>query len=246
MRPRRFAQVLPLLLALLLPGGAAVAEERRPVVVELFTSQGCASCPPADALLGELATRPGVIALAFHVDYWDYIGWRDPYGDAAHTARQRDYAATLGLHMVYTPQMVIAGRHDVVGSQRAAVETALAEARADPLPLAVTLDRDGQLRIAGPEGVTGPGGAAILAVVYMTQAETAVAEGENGGRILSEYNIVRAVHALGDYGGGQQALPLDPERLKAAGPDAGSLDGCAILVQDRDSGRILGAAVVTE
>src|SRR5438105_11263765 len=95
---------------------AATAGAQAPVVIELFTSQGCESCPPADAYLGELARRADVVALAFHVDYWDYIGWKDPYASSAATARQRGYAAALGARVVYTPQMVIQGAAHEVGS----------------------------------------------------------------------------------------------------------------------------------
>src|SRR3546814_16619660 len=97
---------------------AAGPGEGRPVVVELFTSQGCSSCPPADALLVELAREPSILALSFHVDYWDYIGWEDPFAEAQYTERQRDYVDRLGLRYVYTPQMVIDGRHNAVGSNQ--------------------------------------------------------------------------------------------------------------------------------
>ena len=93
----------------------AAGRSQRPVVLELFTSQGCSSCPPADALLGELAKRDEVVTLAFHVDYWDYIGWKDPFGDPLHTARQRAYAAHLGQRTIYTPQLVVDGAGHVVG-----------------------------------------------------------------------------------------------------------------------------------
>src|ERR1041384_198151 len=102
-------------------GSVATADEptRAPVVVERLTSQGCNSCPPADALLGELAQRPDLVALAFHVDYWNYIGWQDPFSSPEATKRQRDYAQSLGLSSVYTPEMVIDGSFDIVGLDRA-------------------------------------------------------------------------------------------------------------------------------
>ena len=101
----------------------------RPIVVELFTSEGCSSCPPADALLGELATRPNVLALSFHVDYWDRLGWKDPFSSPEATARQQHYARLLGLDTVYTPQIVVDGSWEAVGSDQAAVERALDQAR---------------------------------------------------------------------------------------------------------------------
>src|SRR5262245_56361084 len=127
---------LTMLLAAVLAAGVgavgALAQDKAPVVVELFTSEGCSSCPPADAFLGELAQRPDVVPLAFHVDYWDYIGWKDPYANPAFTQRQHDYKAALGLHMVYTPQMIVDGRTDVVGSERGSVEAAIGKAGVGP------------------------------------------------------------------------------------------------------------------
>ena len=218
------------LLARQRPAGATGTQ----VVVELFTSQGCSSCPPADALLGELAARSDVIALAYHVDYWDYIGWRDPFGAAENTERQRSYAAWMGSHMVYTPQMVIAGRYDVVGSRRGQVEDTLVKARQEPLPLAVAMVGYDKVTIDGP---TDAPAATVLAVIFQARAETPVQRGENSGRTLAEFNIVREMLPVGRYSGGRQELALDPEWLHEAG-----YDGCAILVQDEATGRILGAA----
>src|SRR5712671_4480747 len=133
------ALLLPLCLALAVT--AAQAGER-PIVVELFTSQGCSSCPPADALLAELAKRPDVLALSFHVDYWDRLGWKDPYSSRAATDRQNRYAKLLALHTVYTPQIVVDGKWEAVGSDRADVERALDLARRDRPEVPVTLALD--------------------------------------------------------------------------------------------------------
>src|SRR5262244_3732178 len=162
-------------------GAGARAQDKAPVVVELFSSEGCSSCPPADALLGELAQRPGIVALAFHVDYWDYIGWKDPYASPANTQRQHDYAAALRLHMVYTPQMVVDGRTDVVGSERADVEAAIGKAAAQP-KLAVAIEKDGAgYRVVIPAAAAPAGGPATVWLAFFdSEKETRVARGENG------------------------------------------------------------------
>src|SRR5215471_15651099 len=123
-------------------GIAPLHAAERPIMVELFTSEGCSSCPPADALLAELATRPALLALSFHVDYWDRLGWKDPFSSAAATRRQDRYARLLGLAAVYTPQIVVDGHWQAIGSDRDAVAQALAEARqaAAAVPMTLALD----------------------------------------------------------------------------------------------------------
>ncbi len=219
--------------------GAAAgrAQDKAPVVVELFTSEGCSSCPPADALLGELAQRPDVVPLAFHVDYWDYIGWKDPYASPANTQRQHDYAAALGLHMVYTPQMVVDGRTDVVGSERGDVEAAIGKAAAGP-KLAVSIEKDGAgYRVLIPAGAAPAGGATVWLALFDREQATRVARGENGGRTLKEYNIVHEWRRLATWDGSALSLPL----AMPAKPDQ---DGCAIIVQSDPVGPVLGAALM--
>src|SRR5204863_9059983 len=127
---------------------APVRADERPIVVELFTSEGCSSCPPADALLAELARRSDVLALSFHVDYWDRLGWKDPFSSRAATDRQNRYATLLALPTVYTPQIVVDGKWEAVGSDRADVERALELARRDHPEVPVTLAFDhGQAQI---------------------------------------------------------------------------------------------------
>jgi len=215
------------------PRAAAQATVRRPVVAELFTSQGCSSCPPAEALLGEIAmTRPDVLPLAFHVTYWDRLGWPDPFSLAAATARQRAYAASLRLDELYTPELVVDGQRDVVGSDRAGVFAALSASRpaaaaAVPLHLART---DAGINIAVGAG---SGTGALLLLGYDSARRTAVARGENGGRTLLETNIVRAIVPLGTW----QGAPL----VRVAPRPAG--EHFAVLLQAPD-GRMLGAAAL--
>jgi hypothetical protein len=218
----------------------AHAQDKAPVVVELFTSEGCSSCPPADAFLGELAQRPGVVPLAFHVDYWDYIGWKDPYASPAFTRRQHDYKAALGLHMVYTPQMIVDGRTDAVGSDRGDVEAAIRKAAAQP-KLAISIEKDagGAYRVVVPAaGAPAGGQATVWLALFDSEQETRVARGENGGRTLKEYNIVREWRKLGTWNGDALALPLD---IAMDDPDR---NGCAVIVQSGPVGPILGAALM--
>jgi hypothetical protein len=206
------------------------AEAGRPVVVELFTSQGCSSCPPADALLSELARdRSDVLPLAFHVDYWDNLGWRDPYSFGAATSRQRHYATALGLDSIYTPQMVVDGRTDVVGSDRAHVLTAIRRAADVPAVAAITVARDGSDVVI--QVGAGVGSGTVWLIGYDPQHRTFVGRGENSGRNLLESNIVRSLDHVGHWSGGELTLRVPVpagERIAA-------------IVQ-ADNGRILGAA----
>ena len=204
---------------------------RRPVVAELFTSEGCSSCPPAEALLTELALRnPDVLALAFHVTYWDSLGWPDRFALPAATLRQRGYAARLHLDTIYTPQLVVDGVTDVVGSDRAAVAAALAAAHPRPAVAVQLLRIPGGVRIIAGGG---DGSGEMLLIGYDSRHATAVARGENAGRTIVETNVVRSVAALGAWAG-------SAVQRTAAIPAGEHLAG---LVQAAD-GRILGAAML--
>jgi len=208
-----------------------------PTVVELFTSQGCSSCPPADALLAELAGRRDVVAIAYHVTYWDYLGWKDPFATAWGTGRQRAYVRALGLRGPYTPQMVVDGGTDVVGSRRRAVAAALADSRASAAArVRAGLSRDpatGDLLVSLP-GHPLDRAAEILLVRYAGPRKTEVLRGENGGRVLENTRIARELRRLGAWTG-------EPRQLRVpADPDAAG--GYALILQEPGQGRILGAA----
>ena len=210
-----------------------------PVVVELFTSQGCSSCPPAEAFLNELADEDGIIALELHVDYWDYIGWPDPFASPHITQRQRDYARELELRYVYTPQMVIDGRHNVVGSHRQQVRAAIGQATLRGKTLAVEFsDEDGGM-IVIPEGPPPAGGATVWLAIYDGLHETDVERGENRGQKLKNRNVVRELEELAVWTGERLEIPVDLARVAALGRA-----GCAILVQQGRTGPIIGAAAM--
>lgn len=200
----------------------------RPTVVELFTSQGCSSCPPADAIVAELAqTRPDLLPLTFHVTYWNRLGWEDPFSFQAATDRQRRYVALSVSPQVYTPAMVIDGERDVVGSDGPAVVAALAHTR-PAAGIEIDLSRIGQevdVAVAA-----GSGRASIVLIGFDRQHRTAVARGENGGRTLTEANIVRSFASIGAWSG-------QPTRLRAPAPVG---EDVAVLLQ-ADDGRIIGA-----
>lgn len=224
-----------LALALLLPTAAIRAETpTRPIVVELFTSQGCSSCPPADALLRDLSRqRADVLALAFHVTYWDRLGWPDPFALPAATERQREYARISHAGTIYTPQMVVDGTRDVVGSDQRGVQAALAAAR--PVAAAHLAVRDDPagvtITIAAGTMAAGQGKGRVLLIGYDPEHRTQVARGENAGRALVEANIVRAVDMAGTWTGDAMILT----RPRPAGKHL------AVIVQAPD-GTILAAA----
>ena len=220
-------------LLLLLPSSArAEAPQQSMTVVELFTSQGCSSCPPADALLAELASaRPDVLALAFHVTYWDRLGWKDPYSLPLATERQRHYAGLWGDGSIYTPQLVAGGRYQAIGSDRPAVLSALAAAGADRAAVPLRLASD-------PAGVTldvgaGHGRAILFLVGFDPSHVTRIGRGENGGRTLTNINVVRSLATAGVWQG-------DALTLHAPKPPG---ERTALLLQ-ADDGRVLSATVL--
>jgi hypothetical protein len=210
-----------------------------PMVVELFTSEGCSSCPPADALMEELTQRQYVLPLSFHVDYWDYIGWKDRFADPLFTTRQRAYAEAQGTSMVYTPQMIVAGAIDVVGSDRKAMEKALKTAytRNTMYRIQVARDAKGRVVVHFPEAPIGVP-ATVWLVTYQKSAESKVKSGENSGRDLMSYNVVRSLQKVGMWYGPatEVELKLDPQ-AKANSPDA-----CAIIANQAEHGPIIAAA----
>ncbi len=219
-----------LLLGVILAAAGTAQAAGRPVVGELFTSQGCSSCPPADAKLAALTRdRPDLLLLTFHVTYWNNLGWRDPFSLTEATERQRRYVALRVSPEVYTPALVIDGREDVIGADDAAVDASLRRAGpAAETAASVALAWDGHMldiRVGA-----GPGHGSVLLIGYDPTHETRVARGENAGRTLHEANVVRSVSTLGTWSGKAQAF--------RATPPAG--EAFAVLLQ-ADDGRILGA-----
>jgi hypothetical protein len=221
-------------LALWLAAGAAnAAPQLRPAVVELFTSEGCSSCPPAESYIGELAQRGDVLALAYHVDYWDDLAWRDRFALSQATRRQSLYAQALRRSSVYTPQIVVDGRSDYVGSDRSAVGRALSGQRTGA-PLAVSVRNSEAVVELGSQAGAVP--AEVVLVAYLRKAVSAIGRGENAGRTLQEFAIVRALRPLGRWSGQAQTFRAP---LASLPPDATDV---AVLVQGVGQGPIVGAA----
>ena len=209
-----------------------------PVVVELFTSQGCSSCPPADALLRELAARDDVLPLALHVDYWDYIGWADSFALHAHTERQRGYARAAGRDMVFTPQMIVMGQQSLVGARSMKLaELILRHMQSLPVISLTVVDEGAgpgvELRALGAP-VAGP--LDVLLVRYAPLRRVEITRGENAGRTLDYANVVEGWERLGQWDG-VTALRLE---LEAPMDDLRA----AVLVQRAGYGPILAAARV--
>nr|WP_294524091.1 DUF1223 domain-containing protein [uncultured Rhodopila sp.] len=219
-------------IGLLAPALATAQPAQRPVVGELFTSEGCSSCPPADAKIAELArTRPDLLLLTFHVTYWNGLGWRDPYSFEAATQRQRRYVALGVSPDVYTPALIVDGKLDAVGSDSAAVDHTLREAaRARETSAQVEVQRSaGGLTVSVGAGA---GSGTLLLIAFDRVHQTPVGRGENGGRTLTEANIVRSMSVLAAWSG-------KPVLLQVAYPAGQEV---AVLLQ-RDDGHIVGAGV---
>jgi hypothetical protein len=219
--------------------GMALADPK--AVIELFTSQGCSSCPPADTYLGELAERDDVIALSIHVDYWDYIGWKDTFAKPEHSLRQRAYAKARGDGRVYTPQIVVNGLDHHVGSSRRSVEKVV-DASSLPLPIEVS-ESGGTIRIAIPEnsGLTGEH-TTVRLVTYSSNATVEIQRGENRGETITYHNVVRTMRPIGMWEGEEMVITLPAREIMGK-----NIDGCVVMVQEDASngpGRILGAAVL--
>lgn len=217
-------------------GGAQPPPPLRTRVVELFTSQGCSSCPPADTLLGELAGLPNMVAVAFHVDYWDSIGWRDRYAIPAAVVRQRRYVETLGLSTAFTPQVVIDGRDSFVGSDRQRILAALTTDR-ETIPVAAEVAH-GELIVTLPERAQ-HNRFDVGLIAYLPEATTAIGRGENSGRTLAEFNIAREFRHIGSWRGEAKVIRVPLESFPA---DATRV---AVLVQDAEQGPIAGSAVAS-
>lgn len=213
----------------------AHAQGDNPVVVELFTSQGCSSCPPADAFLAQLAEqRDDVIALALHVDYWDYIGWPDRFAQHAFTKRQKGYARAGGWKTLYTPQAVIDGQHHAVGSRTGQVSALVDQHAARPSPVALEIARDGetlQIRAMPKDGPVGP--VDVHVVRYTDSAEVDIPSGENAGKRLTYTHIVEEWDVAARWDGSGE--------FTAAVPVTGPA-GVVVLVQSAGYGPILAAA----
>jgi hypothetical protein len=216
------------------------------VVVELYTSQGCSSCPAADAFLGELLEmRDDILGLEFHVDYWDNLGWKDRFSSPESTARQRAYAKTLGLSYVYTPQMVIQGSANEVGSDKMAVLAAVESAhqrQAIHLDIAVTANDDGGVDISIPAAAGADAGApaTVWLINFDRHFVTEITAGENNGRKMNNNHVVRGHKAVGTWTGAALNISVGADQLAGAV----SSDGCAILVQSGKHGPIIGAAML--
>src|SRR5262245_18949514 len=216
--------------------GAARSVSEGPWAVELFTSQGCSSCPPSDAYLGRLARRPEIVALSFHVDYWDYIGWKEPFATRETTERQRAYGRVLKQRYVYTTEMVIDGFAHDTGRDRDAIEALLAEAQRRSAKRAtpeLSLVTGGPLTIKLAPFALDGGPADVTLLIYDRRHTTSVASGENQGRMLENFNVVRQLEILARWDGQAASWTVAGDRLQSG-------QGAAVIVQRADHGPVVG------
>lgn len=230
---RIFGAALGILLGV---AGTALAQagNDHPVVVELYTSQGCSSCPPADAILKGLATRGDVIALGLHVDYWDYIGWKDKFADPAFSKRQRAYARKAGARSVYTPQMIVGGMEHLVGSRVGELDRLIRRHAGQGSNVDLKLVRNGNNVSVTARADGGISGNAVVQVVrYRPSSRVEIHRGENAGKVIDYANVVTSWSRVAEWNG-KSDLSLD---VKADGSDP-----VVVIIQKEGPGAILAAA----
>lgn len=227
---KRMLQAFAALWLLATPGVA----QNSPVVVELFTSQGCSSCPPADELMHALAKRDDVIALALHVDYWDYIGWKDEFADPRNAERQRAYATVAGRRSIYTPEMIVNGLTDIVGAKPMQISEAIAMHKEQSQPVTLSLTRQGDEVQIEASRLQGNSEAMVVQMLrYRPQREARITRGENAGRTIRYANVTEDWKVLGEWDG---RAPLS---LSAAVPGDAPV---VVLIQAARMGPIRAAA----
>ncbi|MEM7747916.1 MAG: DUF1223 domain-containing protein [Pseudomonadota bacterium] len=248
MRSMAISWLAPFIGGLVIAGGLASAQQAQhpaPTLLELYTSQGCSSCPPADKLIQSYAKRRDIVALSFNVDYWDYLGWKDTLARREYSKRQRTYAMKRGDGEVYTPQIVVNGVTHAVGSMRRRVDRAISIANdgrgKQNVPLTVT-HKNGKLTVSvgGQQPVAIPRSATVWLATVRSKVTVPVKRGENHGRTLTYYNVVDRLTPIGMWSGKQTVIELKDEDVLQ-----GKADNCAVLVQLGKGGPIVAARWMT-
>ena len=237
-------------LAVMLAAGVSASAAEPRAVIELFTSQGCSSCPPADKLLAELSRDPTLIPLTLATDIWDYLGWKDTLALAGHSKRQKAYSHARGDREVYTPQVVINGAVQTLGSDQAAIERAIAQTRrnaatlSQPLTLTVA---SGRVTVAAPstrsDASKSDAGAEVWLCPVSKAVEVAIGRGENSGHTITYHNVVRRWVKLGVWKGNADSWSIPLEDVKTEGVDA-----VAVILQNGTAampGAVIGAAMTS-
>ncbi|MDQ8729560.1 DUF1223 domain-containing protein [Bradyrhizobium sp. LHD-71] len=220
---------------------SAAAEPR--AVLELFTAQGCSSCPEADKLIGEIAKDPTVIAISLPIDYWDYLGWKDTLADPKFTARQKAYSKVRGDRQIYTPQVVVNGQLHALGNDRASIDRAISESSGKSgvmsVPVKVSVAK-GQIKVSVPESPSGDSAGEVWICSVAEQVPVAIGRGENRGKEITYHNVVRNWLKVGDWTGKPATWTVPIENLNSQG-----VDGAVVYIQEGSRerpGAMLGAA----
>ena len=235
---KRSIHIALALFGALMASPAIAADADRPVIVELFTSQGCSSCPPADAYLRDLTHEKGALPLSFNVDYWDYLGWRDTLANPDNTARQRAYGRALGLSGIYTPQMVVDGTAEGIGSDRRKIGSLIAAhaPATNDIPMSLS-EKDGRLTVSIGSGRAPEKPATIWLIRYVAEKKVEIERGENRGRTITYTNVVRGIAPIGMWSGKSLSIMLPEGDVM---PDKQTR--CVVLLQAEGPGRILAVA----